>query len=257
MANEEVLVAYKDGLQIITFNRPKKLNSISLESYDRLTEALKEAVERDDVKITVVTGAGSYFSAGNDFSNPPTEDMEGTLRKNLAVLSKFMNTLIDHPKLLVAVVNGPAIGIAVTMLSHFDLIYASEKATFHTPFSSLGLCAEGCSSYMFPRVLGKSLAAKMLYFNYKMSAIEAKEVGFVAELFNINSLAKIYEDLKSYTNLPVNSLMASKRLLRKHDREALKAVNAFELEELIERFMSEDFLNAMMQMMSKRSKSKL
>uniref|UniRef100_A0A0A9WST2 Enoyl-CoA delta isomerase 2, mitochondrial n=2 Tax=Lygus hesperus TaxID=30085 RepID=A0A0A9WST2_LYGHE len=257
MANEEVLVTYEDGLQIITFNRPKKLNSIPLSTYESLTEALKEAVKRDDVKMTVVTGAGAYFSAGNDFSNPFSDDMEGTLRKNLGVLSKYINTLIDHPKLLVAIVNGPAVGIAVTMLSLFDLIYASESATFHTPFSSLGLCAEGCSSYMFPRLLGTSLAAKMLYFNYKMSAKEAKETGFVAELFNDNSLPKIYQDLKSYTKLPLNSLMTSKRLIRMSDRQALKAVNAFEQEALVERFLSEDFLNAMMEMMSKRSKSKL
>ncbi len=67
---------------------------------------------------------------------------------------KYTNAYIEFSKPLIAAVNGPAIGVAVTVLGLCDLVYASDSASFHTPFMTLGQSPEGCSSLVFPRIMG-------------------------------------------------------------------------------------------------------
>lgn len=259
MADEELIISYSNGLQILTFNKPKRLNFFDSSMIHKVIDALNDGSARPDVKMTVVTGKGPYFTSGANFnlSSDTTGSLEGITRSNVAVFSKFINALIDYPKLLVALVNGHAVGMGVTMLALFDLVYAVESATFHTPFVSLGLSAEGCSSYLFPRIMGRSLAAKMLYFGYKMSALEAQNCGFVTGIYKPESTEAVLNELQQYAKMPKDSLIATKRVMRYVDQQALKAINLLESEVLNERFMSEDFFNAMAEKLTKKNRSKL
>ena len=72
------------------------------------------------------------------------------------MLRNFVASFIEYPKILVAAVNGPAVGIGATLLGLFDAVYLSENATIRTPFSSTAQAPEGCSSYTFPRIMGRA-----------------------------------------------------------------------------------------------------
>ncbi|XP_037699871.1 enoyl-CoA delta isomerase 2 isoform X2 [Choloepus didactylus] len=254
---ETLLVTSEDGITKITLNRPTKKNAISTQMYQEIMLAL-EAAGKDDSAITIVTGNGDYYSSGNDLNNfadvHPSEAEEKS--KSAAILLReFVGHFIDFPKPLIAVVNGPAVGITVTLLGLFDLVYASDKATFHTPFSHLGQCPEGCSSYIFPKIMGSVKATEMLVFGKKLTAREACAQGLVNEVFPDSTFQKeVWARLKAYSKLPPNAMRISKQVIRNREKEKLHAVNLEECNILQERWQSEECRNAIMNFLSKRTK---
>ncbi|KFR08016.1 hypothetical protein N306_15120, partial [Opisthocomus hoazin] len=153
---ETILVTTKNNITKIMFNRPDRKNAINHKMYREIIKALEEA-GKDDSTIAVITGSGDYYSSGNDlnnFTNVQTGEMKKMAKDGAVLLKEFVGHFIDFPKPLIAVVNGPAIGISVTVLGLCDIVYASDRATFHSPFSQLGQSPEGCSSYLFPKIMG-------------------------------------------------------------------------------------------------------
>ncbi|XP_034365929.1 enoyl-CoA delta isomerase 3, peroxisomal-like [Arvicanthis niloticus] len=253
--SKDILVSSEDGITKITFNRPAKKNAISYQMCHDIMLALKNA-STDNSVMTVFTGTGDYYSSGNDLRNLINDAGE---IKNAAmssiVLREFVNCFIDFPKPLVAVVNGPAIGIAVTLLGLFDIVYASDKATFHTPFSHLGLIPEACSSYTFPKMMGSAKAAEMLLFGKKLTAREAWAQGLVTEVFPESTFeTEVWTRLKTYAKLPPNAIRVSKELIRKHEKQKLHAVNAEECSVGQERVTSKEYTEAVMNFISRKAK---
>uniref|UniRef100_A0A672FLH4 Enoyl-CoA delta isomerase 2 n=1 Tax=Salarias fasciatus TaxID=181472 RepID=A0A672FLH4_SALFA len=250
-------VTTEDGITTIKLNRPDKKNAITTEMYDHIIAALESAA-KDDSVLTVVTGAGDFYCSGNDLSNftkIPEGGVEEMASRAGDLLRKYVRAYIDFPKPLVAVVNGPAVGVSVTVMGLFDLVYATERATFHTPFSQLGQSAEGCSSYTFPKIMGAAKANEMLLFNKKLTATQACELGLVTEVFPDSSFqSEVWTRLKEYAKLPPNSLALSKQLIRSVEKERLYAVNDAEVERLKERWLSDECMNAIMGFFQAKSK---
>ncbi|XP_006099398.1 enoyl-CoA delta isomerase 2, mitochondrial isoform X1 [Myotis lucifugus] len=254
---ENLVVTSEDGITKIMFNRPTRKNAISTQMYQEIMLALK-AASKDDSTITVVTGNGDYYCSGNDlanFTDIPPGGVEEKAKQSAIMLRDFVGTFIDFPKPLVAVVNGPAVGISVTILGLFDAVYASDRATFHTPFSHLGLSPEGCASYTFPKIMGPAKATEMLIFGKKLTAGEACAQGLVTEVFPDSTFQKeVWTRLKAYSKLPPNSMRISKQVIRNTEKEKLHAVNAEESSVLQERWLSDECINATMNFLSKKAK---
>ncbi|KAM9307584.1 enoyl-CoA delta isomerase 2-like [Gastrophryne carolinensis] len=254
---ETLQVLSEDNITKIFLNRPHKKNAITFQMYKEITLALDEAANDDSV-IAVLSGHGDYFCSGNDlnnFTNVQAEGVESMANDGAVLLEAFVSKFIDFPKPLIAVVNGPAVGISVTILGLFDLVYATDKATFHTPFSKLGQSPEGCSSYTFPRIMGQSKAAEVLLFNKMLTAHEACKFGLVTEVFPDSTFQKeVWEKLKGYSKLPKNALAFSKQLIRATEKEKLHAVNIRECELLKERWVSDECMNAIISFFQNKAK---
>lgn len=252
--NSFILSTLKNGIQKVVLNKPAKKNAISGPMYEKLTILLNESAKNEKVVIFALTATGDFFSSGNDLSAAAALSSPSAFEDVNKVVKEFIDALILYPKLLVAIVNGPAIGIASTILGIFDLVYASDKAYFQTPFSSLGLIAEGCSSYTFPRLLGHTKAGDMLYLGYKLSAQEANQYGLVSKVFNHDSLEEVWNYLNKVSELSSESILATKRLVSKWNKQILLEVNKEEMKELKKRFESPDLFERILVFLSRKNK---
>lgn len=171
----EIQVERADGVMTITIARPAKKNALTAAMYQTMADALAEAQEDKAVRVILVRGGDGNFTSGNDLEDflksPPKDDT--------APVFQFLARISSASKPIVAAVPGLAIGVGVTMLLHFDLVYAADTATFSLPFTQLGLCPEAASSVLLPRLAGHQVAAEKLLLGEAFDALEAHRIGIV------------------------------------------------------------------------------
>ena len=169
-----------DGICVMTFARPHKLNGWNFPLLAQKKKALQAAAADDAVKAVIITGSGRYYSAGAAFHEMISLMLPSALLKMTEdVTHDLFDSYLSFDKPLFAAVNGPAVGGGCTSLLHFDVVIASSRATFLTPFNKLGLPPEGCSPLTFPSKMGTKVASLMLDEGCKLTAREAKDCGLV------------------------------------------------------------------------------
>lgn len=255
----------KNQILWMKFDRPKKFNAITKPMYEEITSTLTKANDDKSIKAIVWTGEGDFYSSGNDLTNF-TEAMQhgGGLRAGLTesrgILERFVNSLINLEKLLIAAVNGPAVGIAVTTLPLCDYTVASDKATFRTPFTALGQCPEACSSYTFPRLFGPTRASELLLLNKTWDARQAKDYGLVSDVIEHDNFHEHVEHLLYGKEGVVqscfpNALRVGKALTRDSKlKQRLIDINKEECNEILELWQGEECMSAVQRFLQRSRK---
>jgi len=191
MPYETILTALSENIFTITINRPDKLNALNLTMIRELLDAFDKADADDEVRAIVVTGAGRAFCAGANLSpggktfdrharadRPPVPDGPDG-KPDLSHDSardgggRLTLRIFDAKKPVIAAVNGPAVGIGVTMLLPMDVRIASTEARFGFVFSQRGIVPEAASSYFLPRIVGIAQALEWCYSGRVFPAEEA------------------------------------------------------------------------------------
>lgn len=252
----------KDEVLWIKFNRPKKYNAITREMYFDLTDTFRKVNGDKSIKAIVLTGNGDYYSSGNDLSNLTLamQDEDGPragFTKSSKILYDFVDSLINLEKLLIAGVNGPALGISVTTLPLCDYVIASEKATFQTPFTALGQCPEACSSVTVPAIMGRTRASELLLLNMTWDAKRAKEYGFISEVVSQDNFHAHLEKLTKQivASCYPNSMRVSKSLvLNQSTKKSLMEANKLECDEILELWLGEESLDAVQKFFNRLKK---
>ena len=175
----------------VTLNRPDRLNAFNVEMQRELIDVFTKVNDDDEVRALIVTGEGRGFCAGADLAagadtfnvdkradraaGPvPAQWRDGGGRLTLAIFECL--------KPVIAAVNGPAVGVGVTMQLPMDVRLASTEARFGFVFSRRGLVMEACSSWFLPRLVGMAQAAQWVYSGRVFPAQEAYDGGLVSEL---------------------------------------------------------------------------
>jgi enoyl-CoA hydratase/carnithine racemase len=207
MAYEQIIYEVAENIATITLNRPEKLNAFTGIMMNEMIDAFDKADADDNVRAIIVTGAGRAFCAGADLSaGPRTFDStrEDRPERRSAVRADgsvdWSNEAIrdggglltlrifECLKPVIAAVNGPAVGVGVTMQLAMDVRLASENARFGFVFARRGIVPEACSSWFLPRVVGISQALEWALSGRVFAAEEALAGGLIKKIYKPDEL---------------------------------------------------------------------
>ena len=252
--NIQVSRDHEAGVASIFLNRVSKKNAFDMAMYKETNTFLQNITTDNNIKVLLLSGRGDFYTAGNDITN--FSKIMNPLKMSREFrydLEQFILGLLTFPKPIVCAVNGPAIGIGVTTLALFDKVYANETAYFHAPFAALGAAPEGCSSYLFPRIMGEKLANEVLWEGKKLSASEALRAGLVHEIISSKSLlASATAYCHQLAALPSHSLELQRKIHREGLLEELIKVNKEEWDILQNKIVSKDGLRAVIRFLEGR-----
>lgn len=147
----DILTQQTAGVLVVTFNRPARKNAFTTPMYQVFADTLRRAAQDNAIHAVLLQ----------------------------APVWQCLHALNDFPKPLVAAVTGVAVGIGTTMLLHCDLVYAASDARFSLPFVNLGVCPEGASTLLLPRLPGYQVAARTLLLGEAFDAEFAQRAGLV------------------------------------------------------------------------------
>ena len=245
---DHILISTENRVMTLRFNRADKKNAITHDMYAALADAMAEAETRDDVRVVLFSGEGDYFTSGNDlndFRDKPPVGPE-------APVWRFLNQLNVAEKPLVAAVNGPAVGVGLTMLLHCDLVLAAQSAWLSVPFVDLALVPEAASSVLLPARAGRALAADMFLTGRRATAGDAVQMGIVSRVVADNEVLTQALDVAHAIAKKAPGAVKLAKSMIKPDMDEISRVMAHEGKLFGQQLQSPEFFEAVSAFMQRR-----
>ena len=267
---EDVLMEVKDGVAVISLNRPQALNAYTAAMGHSMKQAVADAVADAAVRVIVLTGAGRGFCAGADMNllqNIPaggrvTEvpDVNYDFRSGLGPdvgphYSGRFGYLLQVPKPVIAALNGPAAGHGLVLALYADQRFAGSDAKFTTSFAQRGLIAEHGISWLLPRLIGPAHSLDLLLSARKIGAAEAERLGLVNRVI---AQAGFMDEVLQYARaladtVSPRSMAVIKAQIWKSPFQDFATALAVADREMQQSFKSEDFREGVAHYLEKRA----
>ena len=246
--SDQIVVVEAGRVTTLSIARPEKKNAITQAMYAEMAQAIVDFGNDDAQRAMVITGAGDMFTAGNDLADFAV----GSADHEAPPVVRFLDAIRDCPKPLIAAVNGPAIGVGLTMLLHCDLVYAGRSATFSAPFVKLGVVPEAGSSMLLPASVGMAVANDILLAGRTLNAKEAHDYGLAARVFPDADLMPAVNEIAAEVAMSAPTAMKRSKALIRHNRDALAEHMMTEIKLFAEQLQTRDFAESVAAKMQKR-----
>ncbi len=224
MTYEDITYELKNGVGLVTLNRPERLNAARQRTVLELTDLFEEAARSDETRALVLTGAGRAFCAGADLITGPSPedaalaDATGYRRLKEGAIGHWgvlFSLLGRFPKPLIAAVNGVAAGAGLSLSLASDIRLASTEASFISVFIRRGLTPDTGTSFHLPRIIGDSRAIEMMFTGDAVDATTAERWGLVNRVYPVAELVPAAVALAERLAAgPAVALELTKRLVR-------------------------------------------
>lgn len=209
-----ILFEVKDGIALITLNRPDKLNSFNREMALLLQEKL-DACKDDAIRCVYITGAGKAFSAGQDLAEVVDPNGPGMQR----ILAEHYNPVIirirELEKPVVAAINGVAAGAGANIALCCDIVVATQSASFIQAFSKIGLIPDSGGTFFLPKLIGWQRASAIMMLGDKVDAPKAEQWGMIyRSIPDEQYLTEAWQIAQTLAGMPTMGLAFTKRALQ-------------------------------------------
>lgn len=212
----ELLVERAGDVLTLTFNRPAVLNALD----GAMLERAAEAVESTDARVVVVTGAGAAFSAGADLRRL---ERGGTHENG----NRLVRAMVATERPVVAVVRGPAAGIAMSIALAADITVAHESAYFLQAFVNIGLMPDGGATELLGAAVGRARANRLSLLGERLPAADAAAMGLIDRCCG--------DDLEKQVRTLVERLASGPTRAYAATKQAINATTLSRLDETLER----------------------
>lgn len=179
MPDATLLLERDAAIATVTFNNPKALNALTVETFKALQSLLEDLAGDDNIRVLILTGAGDKaFIAGGDIGHLASLDAEGA--RDFALLAQqVIDQLENFPKPVIAAINGYCLGGGNELAMGCDLRIASDSAKFGQPEVKLGIIPGFAGTQRLARLVGKGRAKEMIFTGEMIDAGEACRIGLV------------------------------------------------------------------------------
>lgn len=222
-------VTLTDGVLSVTIDRPDSLNSLTIPVITGIADALEQAAVDPGVKVVRLGGAGRGFSSGAGIS---ADDMSGSggvpPDEIILEINRLIRAIVALPHPVVAVVQGPAAGVGVSIALACDVVLASDKAFFMLAFTKIGLMPDGGASALVAAAVGRIRAMRMALLPERLPATEALSWGLVSAVYPA-------DDFDAEVDKVLARLAAGPAVAFAKTKDAINEATLTELEPTLER----------------------
>lgn len=240
MNYEQITYDVSGPIATITLNRPEKLNAYTWIMGAEMRDALTQVEEDDNLRVTILTGAGRGFCAGADLTRGGDTFDYSKREKDPSAGTRPTGSLLKFywglKKPVIVAINGPAVGVGITMILPLDIRIASESARIGIVFNRRGILPELACPWLLPRIIGISRAAELMYTGRILNAQESLEYGLVSRVVPDDQLLATARELAE--EIAINSAPVSVALTRAMLWQFLCETDLDKIEEINHRYFA-------------------